>query len=60
MTHAQQRFDVAVRDDDGRIETIVTVTPMDGDDEQAEAIADLVREQYQTTADVMDLEEADQ
>lgn len=51
----QQRFDVAVRDDEGRIETLVTVTPIDGDDEQAETIAELVREHYQTTADVMEV-----
>ena len=59
MTSSQSRFDVAVRDDAGRIETMVTVTPIDGDDEQAEAIAELVREHYQTTADVMDIEGGD-
>lgn len=51
-------FDVAVRDDDGRIETMVTVTPVDGDGEQAAAIAELVREHYQTTEDVFDVEGA--
>ena len=49
--------DVAVRDDEGRVETMVTVTAVDGDEAQAEAIAELVRSEYQTTADVF--EEAD-
>ena len=56
MIPAERGFDVAVRDDEGRIETVVTVTPIDGDEEQAEAIAELVREEYQTTADVFDVE----
>lgn len=47
-------FDVAIRDDEGRVETLVTVTPIDGDDEQAEAVAELVREEYQTTEDVFE------
>jgi hypothetical protein len=38
---------------------MVTVTPIDGDDDQAEAITELVREHYQTTDDVMDAVEAD-
>ena len=59
MTSSQSRFDVAVRDDAGRIETMVTVTPIDGDDKQAEAIAELVRDEYQTTEDVFDVEEDD-
>ena len=49
------RHDVAVRDDDGCVETLVTVTAMDGDEGQAEEIAELVREHYQTTADVMEV-----
>jgi len=59
MRATEHGFDVAVRDGEGRVETMVTVTPIDGDDEQAEAIAELVREHYQTTTDVMDVEEAD-
>ena len=55
MTPTEQRFDVAVRDDEGRMETIVMVTPIDGDEKQARAIAELVREHYQTTADVMEV-----
>ncbi|PHQ44648.1 hypothetical protein DJ68_17245 [Halorubrum sp. C3] len=35
---------------------MVTVTPIDGDEEQAEEIAELVREEYQTTDDVFDVE----
>jgi len=50
-----EQLDIAVRDDEGRIETMVTVTPIDGDKTQAEAIRDLVREEYQTTADVFDI-----
>ena len=56
MRRTERGFDVAVRDDEGRIETFVTVTPIDGDEEQAEAIANLVREEYQTTDDVFDVE----
>jgi len=47
-------LDVAIRDDEGRIKTMVTVTPIDGDTAQAEAVAELVRENYQTTDDVFD------
>ncbi|WP_435075248.1 hypothetical protein [Halorubrum sp. HHNYT27] len=50
------RHDVAICDDAGRIETLVTVTAMDGDKEQAEQVAALVAEQYQTTQDVVDEE----
>jgi len=49
--------DVVVRDDEGRVETMVTVTAIDGDEAQAAAIADLVREHYQTTADVFDVDQ---
>lgn len=59
MRQTERGFDVAVRDDEGRIETMVTVTPIDGDEEQAEAIAELVSDEYQTTDDVFDAEEAD-
>jgi len=59
MLGSHERTDISVRDDDGRIETIVTITAIDGDEEQAAEIAGLVREHYQTTADVMDVEEAD-
>lgn len=58
MRQTERGFDVAVRDDEGRIETMVTVTPIDGDEEQAEAIAELVRDEYQTTDDVFGAEEA--
>lgn len=53
------RHDVAIRDDAGRIETLVTVTAIDGDEEQAEQVAALVAEQYQTTEDVVDEEVRD-
>ena len=56
MRRTERGFDVAVRDDEGRIETMVTVTPIDGDKEQAEEIAELVRDEYQTTDDVFDVE----
>ena len=59
MRQTERGFDVAVRDDEGRIETMVTVTPIDGDEEQAEAIAELVHDEYHTTDDVFDAEEAD-
>ncbi|PHQ45895.1 hypothetical protein DJ68_10300 [Halorubrum sp. C3] len=59
MRQTERGFDVAVRDDEGRIETMVTVTPIDDDEEQAEAIAELVRDHYQTTDDVFDVEGAD-
>ena len=49
------RHDVAIRDAEGRVETLVTITAMDGDEEQAEAVAELVREEYQTTAEVMEV-----
>jgi hypothetical protein len=52
----ERGFDVAVRDDEGRIETFVTVTPIDGDEEQAEEVAELIRDEYQTTRDVFDVE----
>lgn len=48
------RHDVAIRDDAGRIETLVTVTAINGDEAQAEQVAALVAEQYQTTSDVVD------
>lgn len=54
MTRAQKRFDVTVRDDEGRVETVVTVTPIDGNVAQATEIAELVRDEYQTTGDVSD------
>lgn len=57
MMGVHEQTDVAIRDDAGRIETMVTITAIDGDEEQAEAIAELVREHYQTTADVMDVDE---
>jgi hypothetical protein len=56
VRRTERGFDVAVRDDEGRIETMVTVTPIDGDEEQAEEIAELVRDEYQTTDDVFDVE----
>jgi len=59
VTPATEGIDVAVRDDEGRVETFVTITAIDGDEAQAEAIAELVREEYQTTRDVMDVEEGD-
>jgi len=59
VSRTERGFDVAVRDDDGRIETMVTVTPIDGDVAQATEIAELVRDEYQTTDDVFDIEEAD-
>ena len=40
------RHDVAIRDAEGRVETLVTVTAMDGDEEQAEAVAALVRDAH--------------
>ena len=55
MTRATH--DVFVRDDEGRVETMVTVTAVDGNEAQASEIAELVREHYQTTDDV--LEEVD-
>jgi hypothetical protein len=55
VTPSPKRFDVSIRDDEGRVETLVTITAMDSNDEQAEAIAELVREEYQTTADVMEV-----
>ena len=59
MTRTQKRFDVTVRDDEGRVETLVTVTPVDGNVAQATEIAELVREEYQTTDDVFDVGEED-
>jgi hypothetical protein len=56
VRQTERGFDVAVRDDEGRIETMVTVTPIDGDEAQAQEIAELVRDHYQTTADVFDVE----
>ena len=56
MSRTERGFDVAVRDDEGRIETFVTVTPIDGDEEQAEEVAELIRDEYQTTRDVFDVE----
>jgi len=53
----ERGIDVVVRDDEGRVETMVTISAIDGDEEQAEAIAELIRDEYQTTADVF--EEAD-
>lgn len=50
-------LDVAIRDDKGRLETMVTITPIDGDQSQAAAVAELVREHYQTTDDVFDIME---
>ena len=50
-------LDVCVRDDDGRIETMVTVTAVDGDKAQASEIADLIREHYQTSDDVFDADQ---
>jgi len=58
VRQTERGFDVAVRDDEGRIETMVTVTPIDGDEEQAEAIAEFVSDEYQTTDDVFGAEEA--
>ena len=52
-------LDVAIRGDDGRLETMVTITPIDGDQAQAAAVAELVREHYQTTDDVFHVEEGD-
>jgi len=59
VSRTESGFDIAVRDDEGRIETMVTVTPIDGDVAQATEIAELVRDEYQTTDDVFDIEEAD-
>ncbi|RLM81266.1 hypothetical protein DVK05_09725 [Halorubrum sp. Atlit-8R] len=59
MRQTERGFDVAVRDDEGRIETMVTVTPIDGNVAQATEIAELVREEYQTSDDVFDVEEGD-
>ena len=57
MLGSHGQTDVSIRDDEGRIETVVTITAIDGDEAQAEAIADLVREHYQTTEDVMDVDD---
>lgn len=51
-------LDVAIRGDDGRLETMVTITPIDGDQAQASEVAALVRDHYQTTDDVFDVTEA--
>jgi hypothetical protein len=59
MRRTERGFDVAVRDDEGRIETFVTVTPIDGNVAQATEIAELVRDNYQTSDDVFDIEEGD-
>ena len=59
MRQTERGFDVAVRDDEGRIETMVTVTPIDGNVAQATKIVELVRDEYQTTEDVSDVKEAD-
>lgn len=45
------RHDVAITDEDGEFETIVTVTAMNGDEQQAEEIAELVRDHYGPDAD---------
>lgn len=39
-----ESHDVTLRDDDGRVKTLVTITPMDGDGEQAKAIGELIRD----------------
>ena len=51
----ERGIDVVVRDDEGRVETMVTVTAIDGDEAQASEIAELVREHYQTSDDVFDV-----
>lgn len=47
---------ITIRDDEGHIQTMITVTPFDGNEELAESVAAMIREEYQTTPDVIDVE----
>ena len=52
--------DITVRDDDGEVVAMVTVSPVGCDGTTARAIADLIRSRYRTTADVdVEAEEGD-